>query len=127
VRECPDIGVYAHYEGDVSNPKCVACDSNCMLCKPDGDGTECSQCPHIDVAGQYLSDPDKDGFGTCIDDCPAGTYGDSSSKWNPKCVPCDSPCLECGASTSDCTKCGPIDDARRFLSEEEGGLERRLS
>ncbi len=69
---------------------CIHCASNCGICTSLTDCVECD-------SGYFLYQ------GVCGATCPAGYYGDSSSK---SCQPCDSNCLTCtGAGATSCILC----------------------
>ena len=93
VADCP--ATFWEDHGDNDNPVCTPCGAPCLECSDAA--TNCTKCnPSDDL---FL-----DGE-TCVADCPAGTFKDSTTADNPLCTDCTSPCAECGTTGIECTKC----------------------
>ncbi|CAI2377119.1 unnamed protein product [Moneuplotes crassus] len=75
---------------------CEACENNCGACLSTNKGS-CTQCGK--AAAQFLVGD------RCTNNCPSGTYGNTSTN---KCVSCVFPCQTCTSSTS-CESCAEFD------------------
>ena len=111
VETCP-AETYADRADDASNPRCLACGSDCKLCGATAD--ECTQCNHVDTDGKYLTGT------TCVlpASCPTGEFGNADIKWNPVCERCVSPCVTCTSRTV-CTKC-EVGGTQKYLHPSDG-------
>lgn len=92
--ECPQ----GFFE-DFSNNNCSSCNVLCEDCSGPAD-YHCIACRE----GKFLHLNQENGFSSCLNGCPAGLFGNFSSRM---CQACTAACMECsGPSETECTKCG---------------------
>ena len=90
---CPD-----GYYKDTTNNICAACHTACSACTGSSN-TECSTCN----PGYFLQPPPA--TTTCINSCPPGYGGDSTTR---TCVQCHTYCSICtGSLSTQCSACKP--------------------
>ena len=122
VGQCLDTCPAGFWE-DSSTNKCIPCYNSgagpyysCVTCSGGGNNNNCNSCG----AGRFLH---PNTGGQCLDTCPAGFWGDSSTN---KCMPCYTSgagpyysCATCsgGGNNNNCNSCG----AGRFLHPNTGG------
>ena len=101
LTSCP-----AGYYGDPITYQCTKCPANCLTCTS---ATSCSTCPILPVTTTTTSTSTTMTTSTfpylyknwCYGVCPDGYYPDSTNN----CQLCDSNCLTCGGSSTNCTTC----------------------
>ena len=111
-RECRDaceLNQYARVNSTVNEVFCYNCSE---LCDPNRQcsGPEPSQCGACRFFYNTLN-------GTCVEECPVGTYSNESSS----CLPCDSQCtLEdgcTGPSAAECVRCSNVRVSANLIGE----------
>lgn len=79
---------------------CLSCPTGCASCSLVTGTVTCTLCQQVSTINFYLSG------GTCVVNCPAGTYAGANGGGDPVCVGCDGSCSTCsGAGSSACTSC----------------------
>ena len=102
---CPD-GTY----GDDSSNTCLPCDITCLKCSAAGPSA-CSVCGNNGTADFFLVY----GSSNCSDVCPDGQFSTISVTSGHLCRVCNSECLTCDLSSSNCTSCGRVNGVWLFL------------
>lgn len=95
---CP-TGFY----GNASTFACSMCDSRCSACTGPTNGT-CTGCK-VDSSGVAHFLAPGTGPRSCSNACPDSLYANTTTF---KCEACDSNCLKCFNSSTNCTLCKPI-------------------
>ena len=91
-------GTYAD-STDITNKICKECLPPCKTCH--GKADYCLICTSDSNTFFYNNE--------CLapENCPEGTYPDSTDPANKLCSPCESPCSSC-ISKTECTKCNEL-------------------
>jgi len=85
----------------VSYNSCSSCNSLCFTCFA-ASNSSCSSCYNITVNGTSVSYHKHPTTPTCVVSCPKGYFGNNI---NNICERCQTGCISCNLSSSDCQSC----------------------